>query len=246
MTITTTAISFSSISIGLAFCGIRFLQASKKNRDQWTKNKAGILLAVFIFNFVLVNVPLAIGSLFFTGSPQIFYWLILVSNIFLTITAILGVYIVFYLSFPSISSLPGMILTCILGISLTTLTFVNHPHPFIDSRGAIDFNFSRGISVLLSYLLFISIGSTFLIFTPLFSKAKTREVKAISFMMSTMAIVGIINVFIRYLLPNGITPDSLRNRLFDVILAILGLTFIVIFLLPPLLIKWFSRTKNRQ
>ena len=244
MIITTTAISFSSISVVLAFCGIRMLQEHMGNHDHWTKKEVGILLPVFLFNFALGNRQLAVGSLFFTGSPRIFYWLILISSIFLTITAILGVYIIFYLYFPLISPLPGMAFAFILGIPLVVFTFVNHPHPFIDSGGAIDLNFSRGTSVLLSYLLFISIGSTFLIFVPLFSKAKTHEVRSISLIMSCLAIIGIINVFIRYLLPNGITPDSLRNRLFDITLTILGLVFIAIFLLPPILVKWFSKIKN--
>ena len=122
MIINTTVIGFLCITLGLAFCGIRFLGAFQKLGNQRSERRIGILLSVFLFNFALVNAPLAIGSLFFVRNAEIFYVCILASNIFLMITAILGTYIVFYISFPSISPLPGMGLACLLGIALTAMT----------------------------------------------------------------------------------------------------------------------------
>ncbi|TSC78754.1 MAG: hypothetical protein G01um101433_86 [Parcubacteria group bacterium Gr01-1014_33] len=246
MTITTTAIGFSLSSIGLAFCGIHFFSAFRKIGGLRAGSRIGILLSALHFGFVLVNGTMAIGTLFFATNPQMLYVFLLVANFFLMITAVLGMYLVFYILFPLISPWPGMILAFTLGTALILITIRTHPHPFIDASGGIDLNFSRGLSILLSYLLFIGIGSFFAIFSHSFVRAKSREVRIASFILAALAIIGIMNIFIRFLLPVGIAPDPLRTRVFDMTQTFIGVIFISVFVLPPIILGWLSKTKNHQ
>ncbi|MBI2047680.1 MAG: hypothetical protein HYT27_00930 [Parcubacteria group bacterium] len=160
--------------------------------------------------------------------------------------AALGAYLVFYIFFPVISPWPGTIAAFAFGSSVVILTAVTHPLPFLDSGSVIDFNLSRGLSILLAYLLFVSIGSVFAIFVRLFLQAKSYEVRIVSFLMSILALMGIVNAFFRYLLPRSTASNFLQIRTFDVTHVVIGLVFIVVFLLPPIIIKQISRTRNRQ
>lgn len=245
MTITTTAIGFSLSSLGLAFCGIRFFRAFQKIGGLRAGNKIGILLSILHFCFALVNGTMGIGTLFFARNSEALYIFLLAAHFFLMITAAIGIYSVFYILLPSFSPWPWVISVLALGMTVILLTSITQPRPFLDAAGGIDFNFSRGLSVLLSYLLFVGIGSFFAIFSHSFLQARSREVRAVSFVLAALAVIGIVNVFIRFLLPGDIAPNFLLIRVFDVILAFIGVVFISVFVLPPIIIGRLSRVKNQ-
>ena len=183
MTITTTAVGFLLLAIGFVFCGIRFFRAFQKIGGLRSGSRIGILLSTFLFSFALVNGIMGAGSLFYARSYETFYFFILASHLFLLITAVLGVYIVSYIFFPAVSSWSAIVSVFILGCAVIALTIVAYPHPFIDAGGAIDFNFSHWLSVMLAYLLFVAIGSVFAIFAHLFFQAKSYEVRIVSFVI---------------------------------------------------------------
>lgn len=244
MTITITAIGFSLLSIGLAFCGLRFFRAFQKIGGARAGRKIGILLSsMFFSNAVTVGI-LGVGSFFFAQNPEMFYRFLVVSHFPLAFTGILSAYLVFYIFFPSISPWPATILTFILGIAVIILTIITHPRPFIDAGGGFDFNFSRWLSISLSYLLFIIIGSSFAIFTHAFLQVKSPEVRVVSFILAALALVAIINTSVRYLFPDGAVPNFLLTRIYDLIHAFIGIVFISVFVFPPIVIKWISRVQE--
>lgn len=76
------------------------------------------------------------------------------------------------------------------------------------------------------------------------------EVKIVSLVIIVTALLGIVNIFVRFLFPEGsVTP--LKTRVFDIILALIGLAFITVFLPPPKIIEsigwaWRWTTKGRK
>lgn len=243
MTITTTAISFLLCASGFAFCGIRFFRAFYKIGGVRAGNRIGILLSVLFFSFTLELGTLGIGVLFFVGT-QVMLYVLIITHIFSTSIAVFGIYLVFYMVVPSISPWPAVFAVLALGISVIILATITHPHPFIDASGGVDWNYSHSLNTLLFYLLFIGIAALLVIFTHSFLQAKSREVKVVSLVQIGLALIGMINIFMRFFLVDGTIPALLRTRLFDVILGVIGIVYISIFLLPPVIIKWFSRIKN--
>lgn len=244
MTATTTGIGFSLLSMGLIFCGIRFFKAFQKMGGLRAGTRVGILLStMFISNATAVGI-LAVGDLFFTRSPKILYGFLLTSHFPLTLTAILAVYSLFYILFPSISPWPAVTGVSILGIIIIILTIVTQPMPFLDTSGGIDLNTSHLLSILLAYLIFIHIGAPLPVFMQSFLRAKSREVKIISLIMLLLGVIGIINISVRFLISENVTLNFLRIRVSDIGFTAIGITFISVFLLPPVIIEYLSKVKR--
>lgn len=246
---TTTLIGFTLSSLGLAFCGIRFFRAFQKIGNISRGKRIGILLSVLHFIFAVAHGLIAIGIGFFSHNPQMIYRFIVASNSFLAGAAALGTYLIFYILFPKTSPWPGTILASAYGMMLVFVTIITQPRPFIDISGGIDWNFSSWMSILLSYVLLIGIGSIFIIFMHSFRQAKSREMRITSFILSALALVGIINVSIRFLLPviisNGTTVNILQTRIFDTTHALIGVIFISVFVFPPIIIRQLAQIKNK-
>lgn len=243
MMATTTGVGFLLSAVGLAFCGLRFFRAFQKIGALQTGKRIGILLSLLHFSFAVVNGLVAWGTLFFATNPLALYRFLLVAHFFLMIVAMLGMYLVFYILFPRSSPWPATIVAGILGIALIFMTIHTQPRPFLDAGGGIDFNFSHSVSVLLSYVLFIGIGSFFAIFSYSFLQAKSREVRVVSFVLAALAVFGIINIFVRFLLPSSVGADILRTRIFDIGLTLIGVIFISVFVFPPIIINWLSKRR---
>lgn len=244
MTITTTGIGFLLFSLGFAFCGFRFSGAFQKDAHQKIKSKIAILISTIFFSNAIAIGILTVGILFFAQNSETLYRFLVVSYVPLTFAAMVGMYAVFYILLPLISPWPGVITVSILGVNLIILTILTHPQPFIDASGGIDWNMIPVLSASLCYLVFVNLGTQFVIFLHSFFQTKSREVKVISFAIIAISLMGIINMFIHFLFP-VITNDFLRTRIFDIMFAVMGLIFIIIFLPPPMVIKWFSRIKNQ-
>lgn len=238
--LTTTGIGLLIFSLGLAFGGFRFFKAFRKVDGSSTGSKIGILLCTTFFGAALVLGILAIGTLFFAQNSEVLYKILVVSHIPLTLTAMVGMYLVFYTIFPSLSPWPGVSVALALGVNLIVLTILTHPRPFIDASGSVDWNMSLILAMSLCSVVFVNIGTQLTIFIHSFFYTKSREVRVVSFVMILILLVNIVNMFTHFLLPH-ITDDFLRTRIFDLMFAVMGLLFIIIFLLPSILVKWFSK-----
>lgn len=240
---TSTAIGFSFLAVGLLFCGIHFFNAFKKIGGPRAGARIGILLSVaFLSNGFAVGI-LGIGASFFVHRPEILSLLFVVSNIALTLTTASWAYLTFYIFFPSFSPLPGVAAAVVHGISVVVLSIVTHPAPFADTSGGIDWNLSPTLATMLAYMLFINIGAPFLIFSHAYSQAKSREVKTVSLALAILALIGLINNIGRYL-PSSVGIRPIQTRFYDTTHIFMGAVFIAVFVLPPFLIKWFTRHKN--
>lgn len=244
MTITTTAISFFLSSLGSAFCGIYFFKAFQKIGTSETGKKIGILLSGIFLCFAIQLGTLAIGALFFIGKPGMFYAL-LIAHFLLVLVAIVGVYLFFYILFPLISPWPSIMGAFILGAIVIILLIMTDPHPLIDAGGGVDWNFSRLFSVFLSYLLFLDLGIVLTLFAHSFLQAKSRDVKIVSLIQVVLSGIGIVNIFMRFLLPkNSRISELLRTQIFDVTLAMIGIIFIAAFFLSPIMIKKLFKMRH--
>lgn len=232
MTLTTTGVGFLLSSLGLTFCGVRFFRAFQNIGSPGTKSQIGILLSTFFLGTALQHAVLAVAGLFFTGSSEALFVLLVISIFILTLVTALGVYLLLYILFPFVSPWQWVTSTLLFGATIVFFTIAAHPLPFIDSGLGIEWNMPHLLAVILSYLIFLNIGIPIPIFINAYLLAKSRGVKIISMVIVLLSFLGIINVFIRFLLLENVNTD-LRTRIFDVILTIIGLVFIVAFLLPP-------------
>ncbi len=242
--LTTTGIGLLLFSLGLVFGGFRFFKAFRRIKDSSVGNKIGMLLSATFFGTALALSILAIGTLFFAQNSETLYKLLIVSHIPLTLTAMVGMYLVFYTVFPSVSPWPGVGVALALGTNLIILTILTHPRPFIDASGGVNWNLSPALAVSLCYVVFVNIGTQLIVFLHALFHTKSREVRIVSIIQVGLALIGLVNVFIRFFLVDGTIPALVRTRLFDVTLGVIGLIYISIFLLPPVIIKWFSKMKS--
>ncbi len=242
MVITTTAIGFSLLSLGLAFCGLRFFRAFQKIGGSQAGRKIGILLSGAFLSHAIALGMLAIGAFFFTRNSEILYMLLVVSDLFLTLTGVLLAYTVFYIFFPSVSPWPATIAAFALGMTVVISTIMTHPEPFLSTGEEIDWNMPHLVETFLGSLLFINIGAPFIIFVHSFLQAKSREVKVVSLIIVFLALMGIVNIFTRFMVP-GLSNFS-RTRISDIMLVIIGFIFIGVFLLPPIIIGLLSKARD--
>lgn len=242
--LTTTGIGLLLFSLGLAFGGFRFFKAFRKvDGSSSAGGKIGILLCATFFGTALALGILAMGTLFFAQNSEALYKILVVSHIPLTLTAMVGMYLVFYTIFPSVSPWPGVGVALALGVNLVALTILTHPRPFIDASGGVDWNMSPTLAASLCYLVFINIGTQLIVFIHSFFHTKSREVRVVSFVMILVLFMSVVNMFTRFLLPH-ITNDFLRTRIFDLMFTVMGLILMSIFLSPSIIIKGFSKDKN--
>jgi hypothetical protein len=239
MVVTTTGIGFSLLALGLAFCGLRFFRAFQKLGDARKGSIIGMLLSTMFLNNALTLGILAAGAFFFSQNSEVLYTLLLLSHFPLGLAAALSAYLAVYINFPSVSPWPATVAASMLGIAVIILTIITHPLPFTNVSGGIEWNMSRLLAMVLSYLTFIPMGAELVIFIPSFLRARSREVKTVSLVIVTLALIGILNMSARFLLPYSV-HDSLRTRIFDGMFTVMGLAFISVFLLPPVVVKWIS------
>ena len=246
MVLTTTAIDFSLFSLGLGLCGLRFFNAFHKIGGARAGSKIGILLSVFFLSDAVAIGILAIGAFSFTRNPEALYMLLVTSHIFLTITAMSAAYTIFYIFFPSIPPWSAAVAALTLGMTIIIATIIAHPHPFLDAGGGIDWNMPQWLSTLFSSLLLLIIGAPLVIFGHSFLMAKSRDVRMISLLLALAAFAGITNSLWRFLFSGGGVPLFWRTPIFDNIFAVMGLLFIGVFILPPVMLKRFSHIAHNH
>lgn len=228
MIVTTTAIAFISLSVGLGVCGWRFLKAFRKMNDSVGGGRIGFLLTLFFLGFTFqTGGILGLGTLFFAAVPGGLHVVAITANAFLTLLAILGVYTSYHIFSPRAAPWPAMILVLLFGVIGVTLTIVTDLKPFITSSGGVEWNAMPPLSLIMFFLLLMSIGSQLYIFTRLFLQAGTRELKITSAIIAFIALGGVITQFIRFILFRDGTATAFHSRVYDVATGLLGLIFIV-------------------
>lgn len=236
MVITTTAVAFILLSVGLALCGWRFVRTFKADNIPKERLKIRLLISFSFAGFSVQNGILGFGMLFLAQSTSGLFWMLVGAVVSLALVAILSSYTIYYLFFPRHSPIPAIILVCIVGVIDTIGTFIIHPHPFITSENGIDWNLPFLLSSLTFTLLLFSISSQFYIFKRLYSETHNREIKVLSLILSTAAAVGIIDTFARFMLLRNVESGKV-GQLLDIGIALIGLIYVVSVLVP----RFFDR-----
>lgn len=243
MTITTTSVAFILLSLGLGICGWRFLRAFQKSGAE-LGGRIGFLLVLFLFGFAIqTGIILGVGTLFFAESPVGLRGVLIAANTFLTLLAILGVYMSYYIFWPRFSPLPLAAATLLIGAAALVFALTIPFQPFLTLSGSIEWNMPFPLALTTFYLLLISIGAQFYIFARLFFRAESREIKTLSFFLALLALGGVVDQFVRFFILSASTPD-VRARLYDIGHALIGLGFIGVLVVAPFVRSWLGRRRD--
>ncbi|MEK7084399.1 MAG: hypothetical protein AAB932_04145 [Patescibacteria group bacterium] len=228
MVVTTTAVAFILVSIGLAFCGFRFFRALPQAGVGQPKGRVRVLLGGHLLASSVTMGSLGLGSLFFTHNPQALFAVLLFSHIPLTLATVFGVYLTFHIFFPHVSPWPAVVGVALLGAVVFIATIVVHPLPHLTAGNGIDWDMPRLLSILFSYLVLLQIGSELYVFSRLFLQVPAGEVKKLSLFIAGSASLAMINHAVRFTF-FLINAPNLQSRVYDLVLAFIGIAFIFIF-----------------
>lgn len=96
------------------------------------------------------------------------------------------------------------------------------------------------LKLLWYIILLVGIGAPFLVFVKNFFLAQSRNVKNISLLLMAIHFAGMVNVSIIFSdFLTGIR--EIRSKVFDVVLAVIGIAFIFAFLIVPFVAGWISK-----
>ena len=243
MVVTTTAISFILLSLGLAVCGWRFWVAHKKTGDSQMGGRAGLLLSLAFFATAIHNGILGIGALIAAPDPINLYIVSVTAYLFLISFALLSVYTAFYIFLPLKSPFIAMSLTGgIGGIGLITALSSNS-RPFVTPGNGIDWNMDFAFALSVLSLFLISLSVFFYIFTRLFKISEVREIRLLSLVVAATAFIGAVNIFIRLVLFRN-APSAVRTSLLDSGIGTIGAVFVVALIVFPVIKNWLKVLKK--
>jgi len=231
MILTTTSIAFILLSLGLAFCGWEFWRVSCRTEHDSGEQTNWLVTFYFIF-FAVQNSILGVGTLFFADNPRFLFWVLIATDLFLIVPCIIGIFAVYHIFFPKRSSYPLIVLSGVLAIAGLIVGLVALPQPFMTPQNGIDWNMPFSLSLIMFYLLFISIGTSFYIFLRLFRLARNREIRLFSLVMVIVASIGLVDSFVRFILLHGV-DYSIRTNLYDIGVSLIGIIFILFFVFWP-------------
>src|SRR3989338_8547158 len=97
MAITTTSIGFILLSLGLASCGVWLFATFQKEGGVREYGNVGYLLSALFLGSGLQNGIMGFGALFFAKNSDALYYVLVISNIFLTAVALLGAFMTYYI-----------------------------------------------------------------------------------------------------------------------------------------------------
>jgi hypothetical protein len=243
MIITSTAISFILLSLGLALCGWRFLVVYRKTYVGPDSSKIALLIAWQFIAFVVQNGVMGIGLLIFANDAVALSQVMLISGALITVPALLGVYIAYHIFSPKNSPYPLMAVVCLIAGIMIATGITTPPTPYLTAQNNIDLRASFPLSVATFYLLLISIGSNGYIFTKLFFSASEKRMRRLCAILALISWVGVINVFIRLVLLYHSPPDE-RSSLLDTGLLLQGLVFVIVLLIAPGIQNWLRTRRS--
>ncbi len=222
MIFTTTSVAFIILSIGFLIFGWMFLRAFKKTESSPSDRKIGKLLSAYFIGFAInTGIILGLGTIVFIESPTGLFSVLIAFTAGLVCLSVLGIYTISYIFFPDNSPALPAGFAGVLGTITLIITFVARPEPFMVG-GGMNWNIPFWVAMPFFYLVFISIGSSGYIFTRLFLKAKTMEMKILSFFPAMAGILGAISPFIIHVIFNSV-HETTRIYATDISLALLGI-----------------------
>lgn len=237
MIITTTAIGFILLFIGLAFLGWQFLKVFNKKPGASGKNKAGKLLALCFFATAAHNFVLGFGALFFAENPQMLFKVSISSLFFLVAFALFSIYTAYYLFLPNSKPYYAMSIVVIVATAGLFFGLRSSALPFLTPTKGIDWNMGPQFSLVIFSLLLVSLSIFSYIFIRLFKNAETPKIRLLSSIIAASALIGILNIFIRLIVLQEM-PGSIRTTTLDIGIGSLGALFIVGFIILPLINGW--------
>lgn len=240
MVLTTTAIGFILLAVGVAVLGWQFLRAFQKGQAINDNKKIGKLLGFLFTNVSLQNGVLGLGALFFAHNSYALYLTTLISDTLLSVSALLGIYVLYYVFLPNASSRFALVGTGLLAVISVISAVTTHPNPFLTADNGIDWNMSFSFSLITFYLLLISLGTVFYIFWELFLKIKALKIRILALTVAACNLVGIINVFIRLVLFYN-APGAEITNLFDIGAGLIGALFILGLIVIPVTLEFRSK-----
>jgi len=243
MVVTTTAIAFIALSLGLGFCGLWFFRVFQKSSKQ-KKPHTGFLISMCFFASALHNSILGFGFLLFAKNSANLYTISIIAHIFLTFFALISLYTVYYIFLPGASPRFAISLVIIISFIGLIYAFAGGQQPFLTQQQSIDWNMNLPFALSTFYLLLISLSVFFYIFMRLFRGTESQGMKLLSSVIMGSAIVGIVNVFVRLILFYN-APTSLRTNVLDTGISIMGAIFVVGFIVVPI-VKNFSKSEGNK
>ena len=169
-------------------------------------------------------------------------YFLFISHVLLAIHTSFGVYILYFIFSPKKSHSLIIMSLLLWGLIGAFLTIVFPPHVVITKHNGIDWFLGIPLSLFIIPLLFVSLGSFSFIFAKLFYLIHDFKVKLFSFFISMFGLVGIYNIFIRFILLYSASV-SLRSWFFDNLIIIASAIFALIFLLFA--IPWTAVQRSR-
>lgn len=246
MVITSTAVAFMLLSLGLAVIGWRFLKSFRRAGSSKIGSKTGLWLSLCFAATAMHNGTLGLGALFFATDPEALYIITIIAHIFLTLLAVIGIYTAYYIFLPHVSPKFSIAITVMISILGLVTAIHAHSQPFLTPQKGIDWNMNFSFALTTFYLLLIGLGVFFYIFTRLYLEAATREVKLLSLVVSSSALIGVVISFIRLVLFNK-APPSVRTSTLDTGIGVIGTIFIVAFIVIPVVRGWIKgRVSNKK
>jgi len=234
MVITTTAVGFLILSLGVAFCGWRFLIAFRNTQLGLKISTAGLLVSLIFVGLSIQNGLIGLGTLFFAGNSSTLYLTLVITNFLLIPIAMLGIYATKYIFYPEEKYTTSIILIGVTGLICLLITIFTFPQPFLTSNNGVDWNLSRAAALSTFFLLFMALGAPLYIFLRLFSITENKELKIVSLIILLLHAGGIINSFLRLVLFSNAFYDA-RTRILDVGVGVIGAIFILYFAIGPFL-----------
>jgi len=237
MVITITGIAFVVLGLGLALCGLRFFKAFTNAEGISGGSKIRFLLIIYFISFaVQTGVIFGFGTLLLSHIPQGLFYVLIVAHSFLTFIAAVAVYMVYYIFFPALSWRFSVVFTILLGVVTVALTIVTSPKPFVTQERVINWNEPLALSIPVFFLLLVSIGASLYLFMRLYFKARTREIKILSFYLALVPALGIVDAFIDLVLLRG-SITNIGSLVSDLGFGVGGLVLIFVSLVLPTIAK---------
>lgn len=136
MIYTTTGLAYLSIFVVLSYLIYRFFVYFQKERTTLSK-----LFFLFIFPFWILAIIKIIGGLFFAENPAFLEFTVDAAAFLETVGLAIGAYLIIYVALPRISPWLGFSLVLSLGLLATALTAFVSFQPFMESSGAINWDY---------------------------------------------------------------------------------------------------------
>ncbi len=200
MVVTTTAVAFILLGLGLGLCGWWFLKAfnGKKTDINQRKDKVGLLLSTFLFLSGAQNGMIGLGSLLFSTNQSALFFTLILSEVLLILSVLFGVYSVYYIFFPKLFSRSALYVFTFLGYLLILLSFIFRSQAIITPEKDISWVMNPLVAVLTLFFVLTSIGSFIFIFSQLFLKGPTSGIKTLSGALAVLGFAGLTNVCMRF------------------------------------------------